>query len=83
MNVESFEHLRKQGASDHDMLELVKRKVLPVFGISFNELVVYGMGFICQNKLNDCSIWEIYLNVLIREYRIPKNVIEDIVKKPA
>lgn len=83
METESFEHLRKQGASDHDMLEIVKYKVLPVYGVSFNELVVHGMKFISVNKFYDYSIWEIYLNVLIREYRISKSEIEDIMKQPA
>ncbi len=81
MKIKSFEHLRKQGASDREMMRIIRYKIIPTWNMSFDELVLYhGIKFIHKNKLFDYPVWEVYLNVLMREYQVPKNEIEDIIK---
>lgn len=82
MKIERFKNMREDRAIDHDMMAIVRYKLFPAFNISFDEFVLYhGMKFIYENRLWYYPVWEIYLNVLMRDYLIPRSIIENTLQK--
>ena len=81
MTLKHFKYLQEKGMSDCAMLEIVKCQVIPKLNISFDEFVFrHGINSIYLDELWRCSVWEVYLNILMREYKIPVNVLEDLIK---
>ena len=67
--------------TDREMLKILKCKVMPQLNISFDKFVLYhGMKSIYVDKFWRYSVWEVYLNILIREYQIPVDTLADMMK---
>ena len=81
MRLRRFKYLQEKGMSDIEMMEILKCKVIPQFNISFDELVFrYGIKSTCADGLWHYSVWEVYLNILLREYKVPANTLTEKMK---
>lgn len=81
MQIKRFKYLKEKGISDHVIFDIVKYTVIPSLNISFDEIVFRTLKLVPVQKLLNCPAWELYLNVLIQEYKISKSTVEDAVKR--
>lgn len=81
MKIKRFKYLKEKGVSDDIMFDVVKYFVIPSLNISFDEVVMYTILLIPYRKQLHHPLWELYLNVLIKEYKISLNAVEEAVKK--
>ena len=81
MKLRHFKHLQEKGMSDSDMMEILKCRVIPKLNISFDVFVFrYGIKSIYADKFWRYSVWEVYLNILVREYKVPVNTVTNMMK---
>ena len=81
MKLRRFKYLQEKGMSDIEMMGILKCKVIPQLNISFDELVFrYGIKSTYADELWHYSVWEVYLNILLREYKVPMNTLTDKIK---
>ena len=81
MKLKRFRYLQGKGMSDFEMMEILKCKVIPKLNISFDKLVFrYGIKSVYAGELYHYSVWEVYLNIIIREYQVPLNTLEVMMK---
>lgn len=63
---------------DPVMFDIVKYSVIPSFNMSFDAFVLqYGIRY----KFSRYPLWEVYLNILIQDCKIPQEAVEEAVKK--
>ena len=81
MKIKRFKYLKKKGITDGIMFDIVKYAVIPSFNISFDDVGCKTILLVPARKLFRDSKWELFLNILIREYGISKNSVEEAVNR--
>ena len=81
MKIKRFKYLKEKGMTDYVMFDIVKYTVIPSFNILFDDVVCHILIEVPWRKFERYPKWEWYLNVLIQKYNIPKNTVEEAVKR--